>query len=786
MHIEHLISVCLEAIAQGDSVEACLARYPAQAEELEPLLRVAVTLQSEPKAQLPLHAFQSGRSALAVAARAAQAARAGAQLPTSSDDSDDSDVTGSPEHPFHGNDIFALRGPTFPLHSPQDAPYRNGHSAAHQLPSGRSARIIPRRFRASQADSSTPAPLSQSNPYQLQSAAAPVSSKRFRFQRIAMMVATVLLVLSSVMLIQQFVGDVPATPLALVRTLGQRAEGVLMNAAGEGASWHARQTLAQIESLHTTTAGNGALSAQLKGEIENHVQQALLAASRLPTAEQARFYTDWLADLAAARAMMSDVQPAEPTAITLLDQVMAQVTTASNGVNILEVTPVATVAEDAAPVLVGTTVPTTTTIESDATEQVLTPTIPAATSLATAAPSSALATATEAAAVAPAGVNRVMDPPAFATRVLLATAMPTRQPTATPRRRVQVDVVATLPPTATPLPVITRVMPREADDSERADEALDESAAGGAVDRAPISAAPVEREGGSDNDNGRDAVTDADDDTGDDDTGDDDTDNGDSDGGADGSVPITATTFAPGGTIPQPTATATALTEGDETATKEPTAVSTITPRPSTTPTPEPPTQPLPTQTDSPALTIAPTITAVDDETWPPDATATGATDEMPVIPPNTATWTPVAHATVDETTLPPVVATSEATVAATSVPIVPVATRGKRPTAESVSNTSNPTATPQSTSQPTAQPTARPTVQPTATSEPNRAQQTRRARNNGSDVVATATSVPASTTASESVGIEQPVAQPTAETISVSVMPTSPDIATSEVSAGG
>jgi hypothetical protein len=38
---ENILDVCLEGIRQGESVEQCLARYPEQAAELAPLLRVA-------------------------------------------------------------------------------------------------------------------------------------------------------------------------------------------------------------------------------------------------------------------------------------------------------------------------------------------------------------------------------------------------------------------------------------------------------------------------------------------------------------------------------------------------------------------------------------------------------------------------------------------------------------------------------------------------------------------------------------------------------------------------
>jgi hypothetical protein len=37
---------CLDALARGESLEACLARFPEQRRDLEPLLRAAIQLQS--------------------------------------------------------------------------------------------------------------------------------------------------------------------------------------------------------------------------------------------------------------------------------------------------------------------------------------------------------------------------------------------------------------------------------------------------------------------------------------------------------------------------------------------------------------------------------------------------------------------------------------------------------------------------------------------------------------------------------------------------------------------
>ena len=45
-HLDYILDRCIERIASGESVSSCLASYPDDREELEPLLRIAaVTMQ---------------------------------------------------------------------------------------------------------------------------------------------------------------------------------------------------------------------------------------------------------------------------------------------------------------------------------------------------------------------------------------------------------------------------------------------------------------------------------------------------------------------------------------------------------------------------------------------------------------------------------------------------------------------------------------------------------------------------------------------------------------------
>ena len=72
---EEMLAQSLECLEQGESIDSCLARYPANASALEPLLRVALTLRYSPQPELGSAAFGRGRNALAAFARQQQVLR---------------------------------------------------------------------------------------------------------------------------------------------------------------------------------------------------------------------------------------------------------------------------------------------------------------------------------------------------------------------------------------------------------------------------------------------------------------------------------------------------------------------------------------------------------------------------------------------------------------------------------------------------------------------------------------------------------------------------------------
>ncbi|NOZ73135.1 MAG: hypothetical protein GXP38_14725, partial [Chloroflexi bacterium] len=59
-----LLDQCLDSLAAGESLEACLEKYPEQRQELEPLLRAALRLRAAKAITAPPHLRQSGRQRL--------------------------------------------------------------------------------------------------------------------------------------------------------------------------------------------------------------------------------------------------------------------------------------------------------------------------------------------------------------------------------------------------------------------------------------------------------------------------------------------------------------------------------------------------------------------------------------------------------------------------------------------------------------------------------------------------------------------------------------------------
>ena len=79
MTFEEVLNDCLERMRRGESLPACLARFPQHAADLGPLLQVGQMLRTAPPA-LSAEAFSRGRIDLRDAALAASSAGRGQQL----------------------------------------------------------------------------------------------------------------------------------------------------------------------------------------------------------------------------------------------------------------------------------------------------------------------------------------------------------------------------------------------------------------------------------------------------------------------------------------------------------------------------------------------------------------------------------------------------------------------------------------------------------------------------------------------------------------------------------
>jgi hypothetical protein len=79
-NFKHILNECIEAMLKGESPEQCLLRYPKQAEQLEPLLRMAMEMRQaahtiEPRPEFKAKALYRARSEFAARQRKARERR---------------------------------------------------------------------------------------------------------------------------------------------------------------------------------------------------------------------------------------------------------------------------------------------------------------------------------------------------------------------------------------------------------------------------------------------------------------------------------------------------------------------------------------------------------------------------------------------------------------------------------------------------------------------------------------------------------------------------------------
>jgi hypothetical protein len=62
LDFEHVLNICLDRLQEGDTLQACLASYPAHASRLAPLLRVAALLETSDIEPMPAKDFRTGEA----------------------------------------------------------------------------------------------------------------------------------------------------------------------------------------------------------------------------------------------------------------------------------------------------------------------------------------------------------------------------------------------------------------------------------------------------------------------------------------------------------------------------------------------------------------------------------------------------------------------------------------------------------------------------------------------------------------------------------------------------
>ncbi len=459
MHFAQILSECIEALAQGQSVEAVLTLHPEHAEELAPLLHVVTSLQPQSSPKLSEHAFQRGRAALADAARRRSALSSPGLPPTPA------------EEPTHHRRFIPYRDlleqKQKSAHAAQPlstSPLANGHpntamlrrvSAAGDHRSHGRSRLLAGRHPHAHPHAATATTAKRSSGKR---SSGKRSSSLHRLRQFMTVALPIVLILTSAILLRQAAISTPGSPLYGLKTVSEQGQGLLMTAAGEGATWHANQTLRRLGELAQMTTVPESVDAPLSNDTAvatlatsvaeratMHADQALAAGALLSTTEERTFLRHWLTGLDKLEQTLQQAPDPSAAALALLQKTKKDVVAA-------------TIALDPSPIE-----RTEPTASSAPDAPLVEPTV--TTELPTALP---VATVPATATTAPHLIATPVDPLPTATRVLKATAVPT--PTRVPAR-IQSDLSSpTIAPTATPLPIMTQVIPLERQSGNRSDE----------------------------------------------------------------------------------------------------------------------------------------------------------------------------------------------------------------------------------------------------------------------------------------------------------------------------
>ena len=245
--------------------------------------------------------------------------------------------------------------------------------------------------------------------------------------------AALLLVLlvGATSLTQRVMHSLPGTFFYPIKNVGEQGVGVLMQAAGEEIPWHATQAEARLQELSQLSQPDAATTQALVNVIEEHWESVLTATQRLPVAERIAVLQARLTRLQQIEADWASPQTAtSPVAVLTVRKMIGA------GEQLLAASQSVETAATSVPTAIPTTIPT---IPSTATR------IPTATPLLQATltlPRSPILVGTATSEATPVDLS------------IPATELPS--PT----------LLATVPPAATPIPVMTAQMPLQQSNSQ--------------------------------------------------------------------------------------------------------------------------------------------------------------------------------------------------------------------------------------------------------------------------------------------------------------------------------
>jgi len=268
MQFEQVLADCIDGLDRGDTIEACLNRYPAEAQALLPLLALVVELQKQPKQRLSATAFTRIRAALAA------------------------------------NTQRVAPPPTVAAAPPVAARPSNGHRT------GGTRRAVPPGWSPPAARRHRHGSLSPS-PVRTATRGNASGQRRPALRQLSLSLA-ILLFVGLVLFARQVMVSLPGAPLYGMKTAGEQVQGLLMTAAGEEAAWQARQATLRLGELAQLPAAATTQQATLAQRAAAHIEAALTASATLAPPARVELLAAWQTELQQLDATIQQNAPNAP------------------------------------------------------------------------------------------------------------------------------------------------------------------------------------------------------------------------------------------------------------------------------------------------------------------------------------------------------------------------------------------------------------------------------------------------------------------------------------------